>query len=175
MSTRGLYGLRKNGVDKCTYNHYDSYPDWLGREVLKFCAVNNVERLSRLFDNIEMVDEDSIPTKEQIEFCKKEGYMNLNVGNQNETDWYCLLRNLQGNFKAYTECINRDSKIFMTDRIDFMRSVWCDFVYIINLDYNTLEFYEDYRLALIIPLDNINLNNVDEWVTEMENVLSDED
>ncbi len=32
MSTRGLYGFRKNEQDKTTYNHSDSYPDWLGRK-----------------------------------------------------------------------------------------------------------------------------------------------
>ena len=82
MSTRGLYGFRKNGIDKCTYNHSDSYPEWLGREVLEFCATNNIDKLSRLFDNIEMVSEDSTPTKKQIEICKKEGYINLGVSNQ---------------------------------------------------------------------------------------------
>ena len=36
MGTRGLYGFRKNGVDKVTYNHYDSYPEYLGRNILEF-------------------------------------------------------------------------------------------------------------------------------------------
>ena len=48
MSTRGLYGIRKNGVDKCTYNHSDSYPSWLGRKVLEFCANNTIENLDYL-------------------------------------------------------------------------------------------------------------------------------
>ena len=30
MSTRGIYGFRKNGEDKLTYNHYDSYFSYLG-------------------------------------------------------------------------------------------------------------------------------------------------
>ena len=86
MSTRGLYGFRKNGIDKCTYNHCDSYPDWLGREVLEFCATNNIDKLSRLFDNIELVSENSTPTEKQIEICKKEGYINLNVSSQSVVD-----------------------------------------------------------------------------------------
>ena len=35
MGTRGLYGFRKNGVDKTTYNHFDSYPDGLGADVIE--------------------------------------------------------------------------------------------------------------------------------------------
>ena len=35
MGTRGLYGFRKNGIDKLTYNHLDSYPDWLGKKVVE--------------------------------------------------------------------------------------------------------------------------------------------
>lgn len=196
MSTRGLYGFRKNGIDKCTYNHCDSYPDWLGREVLEFCAINNIDKLSRLFDNIEMVSEDSTPTEKQIEICKKEGYINLNVSSQSETDWYCLLRNLQGNFKAYTECINRDGAMFMTDGIDFIQdSLFCEYAYIINIDDKTLEFYEGFqktpqvdnrygtnnnrgyypcKLSLVIPLADINFDVVSELVDKMNSMSSDD-
>ena len=37
MSTRGAYGFYKNGVDKITYNHYDSYFSGLGEEIVNFC------------------------------------------------------------------------------------------------------------------------------------------
>ena len=66
MSTRGLYGIRKNGVDKCTYNHSDSYPSWLGKKILEFCANNTIENLEKFFNKIELVDESSKPTEEQI-------------------------------------------------------------------------------------------------------------
>ena len=198
MSTRGLYGIRKNGIDKCTYNHSDSYPDWLGKKMLEFCAANSVERLSRFFDNIEIVSEDNKPTEEQIEVCRKAGYVNLCVGSQNETDWYCLLRNLQGNFKAYTECIENDSKVFMTDGIGFiMDSLFCEYAYIINIDDEVLEYYEGFqktpqignrygttpddggyypcKLSFVIPLEDIDFSNVDKFISQMETGLDEEE
>jgi len=33
MGTRGAYGFRKNGIDKVTYNHFDSYPEQLGESL----------------------------------------------------------------------------------------------------------------------------------------------
>lgn len=188
MSTRGLYGIRKNGVDKCTYNHCDSYPSGLGYDIVKFCAQNSIEDLARLFDNIELVDEDSTPTQSQIDECIKDGYTDFCVASQSTTDWYCLLRNLQGNFVAYQRCLNQNSKVYMTDGIDFIKdSLFCEYAYIINLDDEVLEFYEgfqkfpqidnrygvnsdrDYypcKLSLTIPLDE--LDDVNKVVKLME-------
>lgn len=33
MGTRGMYGFYRNGVTKATYNHFDSYPEWLGKKL----------------------------------------------------------------------------------------------------------------------------------------------
>jgi hypothetical protein len=188
MSTRGLYGVRKNGVDKCTYNHFDSYPSGLGSDVVRFCANNSVEELNKFFDNIVLVLEDSIPTESQIKECQKAGYVDLSVSSQSNDDWYCLLRNLQGNFKEYQKCIDSNSKIYMTDSIDFIQdSLFCEYAYIINLDDEVLEFYEGFqkepqvdnrygtkedrgyypcKLVLTIPLDE--LEDVDKVVKMME-------
>ena len=188
MGTRGLYGVRKNGVDKCTYNHFDSYPSGLGNDVVKFCANNTVENLNKFFDNIILVLENSIPTEIQIKECQKAGYVDLSVSTQSNEDWYCLLRNLQGNFKEYQKCIDSNSKIYMTDGIDFIQdSLFCEYAYIINLDDEVLEFYEGFqkepqignrygtkddrgyypcKLVLTIPLDEIG--DVDRIVKMME-------
>lgn len=188
MSTRGLYGFRKNGVDKCTYNHSDSYPSGLGYNVVKFCKSNSVEDLKKFFDDIELVLEDSTPTEHQIRECQIAGYVNLSVSSQSNNDWYCLLRNLQGNFKQYQKCIDEGSKVYMTDGIDFIQdSLFCEYAYIINLDDEVLEFYEGFqkkpqvdnrygtdedrgyypcKLALTIPLDE--LCDVDRIVKKME-------
>ena len=188
MSTRGLYGFRKNGIDKCTYNHFDSYPSGLGNDVVKFCANNTVEDLKFFFDNIELVFEDSIPTESQIRECQIAGYVDLSVSSQSQTDWYCLLRNLQGNFKEYQKCIDDGNKLYMTDGIGFIQdSLFCEYAYIINLDDEVLEFYEGFqkepqvgnrygtkddrgyypcKLALTIPLDE--LEDVNKIVKMME-------
>lgn len=36
MATRGVCGVRVNGVDKLSYNHNDSYPGGIGRAVVAF-------------------------------------------------------------------------------------------------------------------------------------------
>ena len=52
MGTRGVFGFHKNGVDKITYNHYDSYPTGLGEEVVKFLKNHGVDELNTIFDSI---------------------------------------------------------------------------------------------------------------------------
>ena len=192
MSTRGLYGIRKNGVDKCTYNHSDSYPSWLGRKVLNFCANNTIENLEKFFNKIELVDESSKPTEEQIKKCVEAGYYNGVVSTKSVDDWYCLLRNLQGNFDEYQDLIDNDEvkTIFMTDGISFIKdSLFCEYAYIINLDDEVLEFYEGFqkeaqkgnrygeteedgyypcKLVFTISLDEIIEADIDSMVEQME-------
>ena len=192
MSTRGLYGIRKNGIDKCTYNHSDSYPSWLGRRVLKFCANNTVDDLKKFFDKIELVDESIKPTEEQIKKCVDAGYYNRTVSTQSVDDWYCLLRNLQGNFDEYQDLIDNDKEktIFMTDGISFIKdSLFCEYAYIINLDDEVLEFYKGFqkeaqkgnrygeteedgyypcKLVFTISLDKIIETDINSMVEQME-------
>lgn len=146
MGTRGLYGIRKNGIDKATYNHWDSYPDYLGKSVVEFCNGNGIEGLHKFFDSIELVDERSSPSKEQIERCVAAGYADTTVSNRTTADWYCLIRNLQGNFPEYQKLIDNDMKVYMADKISFIRdSLFCEYAYIINLDDNVLEFYTGFQ------------------------------
>ena len=66
MGTRGLYGFRKQGVDKITYNHFDSYPDGLGADVINFIKKHSIDELEKFYDRIQMVQELATPTKEEI-------------------------------------------------------------------------------------------------------------
>jgi hypothetical protein len=146
MGTRGTYGVRKNGVDKLTYNHYDSYPDYLGREIVEFLTLFGTENLHKFYDSIIIVEESSEPTAEQITYCKENGFCDFNVSSRSEKDWYCLVRNLQGNFNKYRELVNDDKKIYMTNGNDFIKdSLWCEYGYIINLDEEVLEFYKGFQ------------------------------
>lgn len=189
MGTRGLYGIRKHGVDKLTYNHWDSYPDYLGHKILEFCSKHTIEDLNRLYDRILLVNTNIPPTKEQIEVFKNCGYLNLGVGEQSDDDWYCLLHRLQGNINAWNKALEKDKGIPMSDDSSFIKdSLFCEYVYIINLDDNVLEYYEGFqkqpqrgnrygiesdedgyfpcKLIMNIPLDNIQ-NKVDYWVEKM--------
>lgn len=136
MGTRGLYGIRKNEIDKTTYNHYDSYPEYLGLHVLQFINKHTTDEISDLFDKIVLVQSGDQPTAEDIERCK--GSTVLDVGNQSTSDWYCLLRDVQGNLDALFQL----EFPYMIDDHEFIKeSLFCEYAYIINLDTNMLEYY----------------------------------
>ena len=141
MSTRGAIGFRKDGVDKVTYNHSDSYPDWLLRKVVEFASQHTDLALNNMFDRIELVNEGDVPTPDQIEVYNK--YSNTNVGIQSSESWYCLLRETQGDLEVYSllgGCTHMiDSHEFLSD------SLFCEWAYIINLDLHCLEIYKGFN------------------------------
>ena len=174
MSTRGAYGFHKDGVDKITYNHYDSYPEGLGAEIVKFCRTTSKEEMNEVFDHIILVDRSSTPSKEQIRACVD--YYDDTVSTGKIREWYALLRQAQGGLDAYKDGLRYmiDSKAFMQD------SLFCEWAYVINLTSGKLEVYrgfcttpqdnryflpysedEDYynvRLLMEFPLDKIPEN-----------------
>lgn len=139
MSTRGLIGFIVDGQEKFTYNHSDSYPSWLGREVLEFLASGfTLEQIREGARHIRLVDSEKNPTAEDIAHCKK--YTNLGVSRESDQDWYCLLRNAQGDFKAYLDVgLMIDGRAFVKD------SLFCEWAYIINLDTGKLEVYRGFN------------------------------
>ena len=140
MSTRGALGFRLHGQDKVTYNHSDSYPSWLGVRVLSFVRNTTEEQRTAIVEKIILVDDYTTPTPEQIQICVDAGMCNLTVANQSEKDWYCLLRNAQGDLNTYRTIP------FMVDSAHFLEdSLFCEWAYIINLDDKTLEIYNGYN------------------------------
>ena len=139
MGTRGCYGFRKNGIDKLTYNHFDSYPSYLGKIILEFFKETSLDEMNEIYDRLIMVDEGGKPTPEQIEECKK--YYDENVSKQTPEEWYCLLRKVQGKPNEYKHGLR-----YMTDDGDFIKdSLCCEYAYIINLDTKQLEFWKGFQ------------------------------
>lgn len=147
MGTRGLYGFRKDGVDKLTYNHFDSYPSYLGANIIRFIKNHSQEQLNTLYNRIVLVKEDQKPTPEQKAFCVRAGLYNEAVSTRSIDDWYCLLRNLQGDMGAYAKLLAlEDMPIYMIDSHEFIKdSLFCEYAYIVNLDDNVLEFYVGFQ------------------------------
>ena len=136
MSTRGIWGLRKDNQDKITYQHFDSYPAGLGNIIKKFIMKHDIEELKIIFDKIILVKKDSVPSNKQIKECSK--FFNSDVSKHTTEDWYALLRDSQGNPEVYV----KDLK-YMIDNRDFIKdSLFCEWGYIINLDTKCLEIYE---------------------------------
>ena len=146
MGTRGLYGFRKNGKDKVTYNHWDSYPEGLGIEVIRFCNRHSIEELSAIYDKIVLIDEESTPTPEEIEWAKCRGLYDPTVSNRSEQNWYCLLRGLQGDLLRLDIIISSGDKCYMIDNHGFITdSLMCEYAYIINIDTGKLEFWAGFQ------------------------------
>ena len=156
MSTRGLYGLRKNGIDKLAYNHSDSYPSYLGAHIIDFLTNVSIEQLNFLYDHIILVNEDSTPTQNEIDFCMSNNTGYLDNTRQNDL-WYGLLHNLQGDLIMIMEIAQKNNKVYLIDNQEFIRdSLFCEWAYIINLDTNKLEIYEGFQKT---PDDNNRYGN----------------
>jgi len=86
MSTRGAYGFRINGRDKITYNHSDSYPDYLGRNILNYISGTPLEMMKEVGHAIILVNPDSQPSPELIE--KYKSYADLGVSGKTYKQTY---------------------------------------------------------------------------------------
>jgi hypothetical protein len=139
MSTRGIYGIRKNNVDKTTYNHSDSYPSGLGVQVVEFFADADLVKLGEVFDSIQLVKHDDIVTEDIAETIPAE-LSNFEVNGGQKT-FYCYLRNAQGELSAYLKGLK-----YMIDKHDFIAdSLFCEWGYIVNLDTGKLEVWQGYQ------------------------------
>lgn len=146
MGTRGTIGFYKNGKGKITYNHFDSYPEGIGKDILEEIRGVPIEKLNEIFDGIKLIkNEDKKPTKEEIK--KYQKYSNASVGGQGTGNkevitYYQLLRNLQGTLKPYIE-----GKVkLLIDNENFLKdSLFCEWSYIINLDENVLEVWQGFQ------------------------------
>jgi hypothetical protein len=142
MGTRGAFGFRIDGEDKLAYNQYDSYPTGLGLSMIVACKTYPFEQLLAAADSLEVIDSSKPPTEEQKQKCREAGTVNLGVSNQSEDDWYCLLRNAQGDIDSYVQ-----GKVpFLDNSAGFLKdSLFCEWAYIINIDDKTLEIYKGFN------------------------------
>lgn len=186
MGTRGAYGFRINNIDKVTYNHYDSYPDELGRNVMKYISKTPLAALKEVAAGIQLVERSSTPSQKLILKYKK--YADLGVAEGKYEDWYCLLRKAQGDLFAFHRGLKH-----MPDYSEFLAdSLFCEWAYILNLDTERLESYTGfnknrsakgryasqsiernsgyYGVALLkeIALPDITEGGIDAYVSELE-------
>jgi hypothetical protein len=98
MGTRGFIGFVIDGTEKIAYNHWDSYPSGLGLDVLKWLRDTDQSTLHDRVLALRVVDENAPPTAEDVQ--QLAPWTNLNVSNQSTEDWYCLLRDTQGDPEA---------------------------------------------------------------------------
>lgn len=140
IGTRGIIGFRYNGIDKLTYNHWDSYPSWLGVKILEEIKGISPNELKEKAQKIIMINETSQPTREQIQECKQ--WANTDVSEQTLKEWYCLLREAQGTLIPYLS----ETLRYMIDSHEFIKdSLSCEWGYIINLGTGKFEVWKGFQ------------------------------
>lgn len=119
MSTRGAWGFVIDGVEKVTYNHFDSYPQSLGRTVLDFLRRASLDEVRESAAALRVVDPQSKPTPEDVE--RLLSLADTRVSTQSLDEWYVLLRKAQG------EPLATLAAGVIVDGSSFpLESLWCE-------------------------------------------------
>lgn len=140
MGTRGLMGIRSDSKDHFQYVHFDCYPSGLGANLVKEIKtmVKNLPRWKELANKLKDIEPKSKPTDKEIKRLSK--YANTGVSTGDLTEWYVLLRNLQGELKKTLRSGYIEHKPeWIAD------SLYCEYGYIVNLDENTFEVYVGFQ------------------------------
>lgn len=136
MGTRGHFGFHYKGKYYLVYNHWDSYPSELGASIVNqiknMLKTMSFSEIGEKVKNLIVVNNSVEPTDEEIEKLKK--YTNLDVSNQSTSDWYCLLRECQGDLEKVLE------SGYMLDTCDTPGQD--EYTYVFNLDKERLDFFD---------------------------------
>ncbi len=140
MSTRGFVGFVVDGVEKISYNHFDSYPGGLGLDVLRWLRMVHLGAARRLAGELRVVTDNDEPTAADIE--KLAAYANANVGSKSTDDWYVLLLETQGKPAAILDAgAMLDASQFPSD------SLFAEWGYVVDFDAQMFEVYEGFQRA----------------------------
>lgn len=141
MGTRGIMGFATGGTTMVAYNHYDSYPDELGRKVFEWACTMDADQAKAQLADLQVVKDSEEPTAAQLELLAERGFTsaaNVSTG----ADFYSWLRDTQGDPQRAL-----DSGFWM-DAGDFPAdSLFCEYGYVVNLDDRTLEVYRGFQTA----------------------------
>lgn len=153
IGTRGVVGFVLKGEAKTSYNHFDSYPEALGVDMLGWLRLlaageatfPDKERqgwpsLARQAEQVRLLDETE-PAPEEAQRALAE-VANFGVSSGATEDAYCLTRNMQGKLG---EMIHRG---WMLSDPEFpLDSLFCEWGYILNFDTETFEVYKGFQKA----------------------------
>lgn len=161
MATRGLIGIRYQGQDKGVYNHYDSYPDKLGRELLKEFMVLGKEELINIFNKMISVDDESETYLHTISDI-------LDIGRNEETIPYVDYMHFIYNSLSceYAYIYNLDEYV-LEFYVGFQTNSQKDNRY--QLEENN-EKYKQCAHAMNIPFRCITYENIDKIIKTMDRV-----
>jgi len=145
MGREGLIGIRIDGEDKLTYDHWDSLPEHLGADMVKFCVEKteaidwlNVRKFARWLQDVP-----------KIETAKERHLRMLQyVSEMTDTDeeYYEKMRLLA---EEMTNTLNKILKRGTYEKTNnyITDSLSCQYAYIVNLDTMTLELYKGHQTS----------------------------
>lgn len=153
MGTRGLFGFVYKGKYYLFYNQYDSYPSYLGANLLKEIksAIDDgtLDTWKDMLVAIRDVSKED-PTAEDIQ--KLQPYTDLTVSNRSTTDWYCLTRKCQGSMintlRAGVVYCHYSERTLTGD-------VFIEYSYVLNFDDKTFTAYTSNGASKVYPLNNL--------------------
>ena len=158
MSTRGLIGFRVQDRLIGAYNHSDSYPSWLGAQVVDFVSKRlrtpeQVEGFKANVAGLVFVESDKAPDlaawKHYLAFAEAHGEkvewsaVHSMGKKRMKVEWYGLLRDFQGICTLYG--IEAGVLRHLEEYSEFLKdSLFCEYAYILDLEAGVLEFYEGF-------------------------------
>lgn len=144
MGTRGSIGFKLKGQYILTYNHWDSYPEGLGSEVIDFIEqrnkANDWDKLIKNVNGLKFVKATDDPTPEHIKSHKQYADDGVNGGN----GYYSLLRDLQG-LKGLEEVAKGKAKLWIIENDFVQDSLFCEYAYVIDLDDKMLLLFKGFQ------------------------------
>jgi hypothetical protein len=139
MGTRGTYGFASNTKVKLSYNHFDSWPEGLGKEIVAFIRKVNAEngwaKLRMAVDKCIVVDENAAMDESEARqyFPKKKSFPKLPI-------WYEAMHHFQ-NGKILDAVYTGEVK-HITDGSEFPKnSHFCEYCYVIDLNRMAFDIY----------------------------------
>ena len=119
MSTRGSFIIRKGEEEKALYIPYDAYPAWAADQISQIIKLIDV---NKFFDLL----------IEQSEYdVAVDGVPKLLP---------CFLKD-----NIVRDCENNEKMAFTSDQANIYNSLFCEYAYVVNLNNNTLEYYEGFQ------------------------------
>ncbi len=137
MGTRGAWGFVINDNARLTYNHFDSYPEGLGSDILAWARqVSDWDKVKQQAMDLHMVNEQESPTEEEALKVAEFSDSGVSTGQ----DWYAALRKCQGDPDATLR------SGYMTENSEFpLDSLFCEWAYLIDLDKGVFEVYQGFQ------------------------------
>lgn len=156
MGTRGFLGVKKDGSFKVAqYNQFDTYLSGLGSDVVQFIVEttksNTWDKFTKNLSKIRLVDENYVPTNEEIDANKE--FANVSVSTGRLTEPYVLLRELQGVRVLWQILSGRVS--LLENQSDFINNSSCEYSYIIDLDDRTLEIRQGQDVLGVLSFSSL--------------------